>query len=150
MRQAAPLAVLAQSKAELNGVMNSLKASQHSRNEMLAQVRHLIDYNRRIEKNGNRGCRDCIRAPNLLALNAAIEAARAGEQGGDLPWWQMKCASYPVLSSQTGKNMSSKVDIIKQCHYQRIKSSLKDNSDNDSKSVRRIGSYHTAGHGQIS
>jgi len=127
------LAVLAQSKTELNGVMNSLKASQHSRNEMLAQVRQLTAYTEELRKMAAEVAEIASRT-NLLALNAAIEAARAGEAGRGFAVVADEVRKLSSLSSQTGQNMSSKVDIINNA----INSVLKvaeDNSDNDTKSV---------------
>lgn len=105
------LAVLDQSRAELAGVINSLKASQHSRNEMLGQVRGLTQYTGELRAMATEVAEIASRT-NLLALNAAIEAARAGEAGRGFAVVADEVRKLSSLSSETGKNMSNKVDII--------------------------------------
>lgn len=127
------LAVLEQSRAELNSVIDSLKASQQSRNEMLAQVRHLTDYTSELRKMATEVAEIASRT-NLLALNAAIEAARAGEAGRGFAVVADEVRKLSSLSSDTGKNMSNKVDIINNAIASVFKIA-EDNSDKDSKSV---------------
>jgi len=49
---------------------------------------------------------------NLLALNAAIEAARAGESGRGFAVVAGEVRNLSSLSSNTGKKMSDKVQVI--------------------------------------
>ena len=105
------LSVLGQSRVELNSVIDSLKASQRSRNEMLLQIRKLTDYTGELRTMATEVAEIASRT-NLLALNAAIEAARAGEAGRGFAVVADEVRKLSSLSSDTGKNMSNKVDII--------------------------------------
>ena len=104
-------AVLAQSKTELMGVLDSLKAAQQSRNEMLAQVRSLTSYTDELRTMAAEVAAIASQT-NLLALNAAIEAARAGEAGRGFAVVADEVRKLSTLSSDTGKKMSEKVGII--------------------------------------
>ena len=74
------LEVLARSDSELSQVINSLKATQTSRDQTLAQVRSLTAYTGELRTMAADVAAIAAQT-NLLALNAAIEAARAGEAG---------------------------------------------------------------------
>ena len=104
-------AVLAQSKTELMGVLDSLKAAQQSRNEMLVQVRSLTGYTDELKTMAAEVAAIASQT-NLLALNAAIEAARAGETGRGFAVVADEVRKLSTLSSDTGKKMSEKVGII--------------------------------------
>jgi methyl-accepting chemotaxis protein len=127
------LAVLDQSRAELTGVIDSLKASQHSRNEMLAQVRGLTQYTGELRAMAAEVAEIASRT-NLLALNAAIEAARAGEAGRGFAVVADEVRKLSSLSSETGKNMSGKVDVINHAISSVFKIA-ENTSDQDLKSV---------------
>jgi len=127
------LAVLDQSRAELLSVIDSLKASQHSRNEMLAQVRGLTQYTGELRAMATEVAEIASRT-NLLALNAAIEAARAGEAGRGFAVVADEVRKLSSLSSDTGKNMSGKVDIINNAISSVFKIA-ENTSDQDLKSV---------------
>ncbi|MCD7078691.1 chemotaxis protein, partial [Pseudomonas sp. MAFF 311095] len=71
------LEVLARSDSELSQVINSLKATQISRDQTLAQVRSLTAYTGELRTMAADVAAIAAQT-NLLALNAAIEAARAG------------------------------------------------------------------------
>ena len=105
------LAVLAQSDDELLQVIDSLKATQHSRDEMLAQVNHLTDYTGELRAMAADVAAIAAQT-NLLALNAAIEAARAGEAGRGFAVVADAVRTLSSQSSETGQKMSAKVDII--------------------------------------
>jgi methyl-accepting chemotaxis protein len=127
------LAVLDQSRTELTGVIDSLKASQHSRKEMLAQVRGLTQYTGELRAMATEVAEIASRT-NLLALNAAIEAARAGEAGRGFAVVADEVRKLSSLSSDTGKNMSGKVDIINNAISSVFKIA-ESTSDQDLKSV---------------
>lgn len=74
------LKVLSQSDSELSQVIDSLKATQASRDQTLSQVRSLTAYTGELRTMAADVAAIAAQT-NLLALNAAIEAARAGEAG---------------------------------------------------------------------
>lgn len=109
--QGGALVVLAQSESELTRVVNSLKATQLSRDQMLEQVRGLTGYTGELLSMAKEVAAIAAQT-NLLALNAAIEAARAGEAGRGFAVVADAVRSLSSLSSDTGKKMSATVDII--------------------------------------
>jgi methyl-accepting chemotaxis protein len=109
--QGGALGVLAQSERDLTEVIGSLKATQCSRNEMLAQVRGLTDYIGELQSMATEVATIAAQT-NLLALNAAIEAARAGEAGRGFAVVADAVRTLSGQSSETGKKMSATVNII--------------------------------------
>ena len=105
------LIVLTQSESELSRVIDSLKTTQLSRDEMLAQVRGLTDYTCQLRTMASEVAAIAAQT-NLLALNAAIEAARAGEAGRGFAVVADAVRTLSSLSSETGQKMSATVDII--------------------------------------
>ncbi len=104
-------AVLTQSRTELMGVLETLKAAQQSRNAMLESVRSLTSYTDELRTMAAEVAAIASQT-NLLALNAAIEAARAGETGRGFAVVADEVRKLSTLSSDTGKKMSEKVGII--------------------------------------
>ena len=102
---------LAQSHGALAEVVDSLRISQHSRDEMLQAVRHLTDYTGELRQMAADVAAIAAQT-NLLALNAAIEAARAGEAGRGFAVVADAVRSLSSQSSETGQKMSAKVDVI--------------------------------------
>lgn len=109
--QGGALVVLAQSESDLTRVIDSLKLTRLSRDEMLAQVRGLTDYTVQLRSMASEVAAIAAQT-NLLALNAAIEAARAGETGRGFAVVADAVRTLSSLSSETGKKMSATVDII--------------------------------------
>ncbi|WP_259647838.1 methyl-accepting chemotaxis protein, partial [Pseudomonas amygdali] len=70
----------------------------------------------------------------LLALNAAIEAARAGEAGRGFAVVADAVRSLSSKSSETGQQMSAKVDIINNAITQLVQAASS-GADQDSHSV---------------
>jgi methyl-accepting chemotaxis protein len=105
------LAVLAQSEIELTQVIDSLKATQLSRDNVLAQVLSLTDYTGELRSMASEVAAIAAQT-NLLALNAAIEAARAGEAGRGFAVVADSVRTLSSQSSETGKKMSATVDVI--------------------------------------
>lgn len=134
------LEVLAQSDAELTHVIDTLRATQHTRDEMLAQVCSLTDYTGELRTMAADVAAIAAQT-NLLALNAAIEAARAGEAGRGFAVVADAVRTLSSQSSQTGQKMSAKVDIINSAITQLVEvaaSSAKHDSGSVSESEASI------------
>jgi len=128
-----PLEALARSDSELSQVINSLKATQSSRDQTLAQVRSLTAYTGELRTMAADVAAIAAQT-NLLALNAAIEAARAGEAGRGFAVVADAVRSLSSKSSETGQQMSAKVDIINNAITQLVHAASS-NADQDSHSV---------------
>ena len=127
------LKVLAQSDSELSQVIDSMKATQASRDETLTQVRSLTAYTGELRTMAADVAAIAAQT-NLLALNAAIEAARAGEAGRGFAVVADAVRSLSSKSSETGQQMSAKVDIINNAITQLVQAASS-GADQDSHSV---------------
>ncbi|MEE5122201.1 methyl-accepting chemotaxis protein [Pseudomonas alliivorans] len=127
------LKVLAQSDSELSQVIDSLKATQASRDQTLTQVRGLTAYTGELRTMAADVAAIAAQT-NLLALNAAIEAARAGEAGRGFAVVADAVRSLSSKSSETGQQMSAKVDIINNAITQLVEAASS-GADQDSHSV---------------
>ncbi|MDZ5604344.1 methyl-accepting chemotaxis protein [Pseudomonas sp. RP23018S] len=127
------LDVLARSDSELSQVIDSLKATQTSRDQTLAQVRSLTAYTGELRTMAADVAAIAAQT-NLLALNAAIEAARAGEAGRGFAVVADAVRSLSSKSSETGQQMSAKVDIINNAITQLVQAASS-SADQDSHSV---------------
>ena len=127
------LEVLARSDSELSQVIDSLKATQTSRDQTLAQVRSLTAYTGELRTMAADVAAIAAQT-NLLALNAAIEAARAGEAGRGFAVVADAVRSLSSKSSETGQQMSAKVDIINNAITQLVQAASS-SADQDSHSV---------------
>ena len=126
--------VLHHSERELATVVKYLKSALVSRSEMLAAVRGLTSYNEEL-KNMAAGVAAIASQTNLLALNAAIEAARAGEAGRGFAVVADEVRKLSSLSSETGKRMADKVEIINAA-IQSVSSAAESAAAHDQEAVR--------------
>nr|WP_256577771.1 MULTISPECIES: methyl-accepting chemotaxis protein [unclassified Pseudomonas] len=124
---------LADSQRSLNQVVDSLRVSQQSRDQMLAAVRNLTDYTGELRHMAAEVAAIAAQT-NLLALNAAIEAARAGEAGRGFAVVADAVRSLSSESSETGQKMSAKVDVINSA-IQRLVEVAGDSNDKSNDSV---------------
>ena len=105
------VALVAQSEASLNTVVDSLRATQQGRTAMLEEVRALTRYTEELKRMAAEVAAIAGQT-NLLALNAAIEAARAGASGRGFAVVADEVRKLSTLSSNTGKHMADKVNVI--------------------------------------
>ncbi|UUQ64946.1 methyl-accepting chemotaxis protein [Pseudomonas fuscovaginae UPB0736] len=127
------LKVLARSDSELSQVIDSLKATQTSRDQILGQVRGLTAYTGELRTMAADVAAIAAQT-NLLALNAAIEAARAGDAGRGFAVVADAVRTLSSKSSETGQQMSAKVDIINNAITQLVQAASS-SADQDSHSV---------------
>jgi methyl-accepting chemotaxis protein len=105
------VSVLSCSEADLVGVNRSMDAALRKRAEMVQDVRKLVVYTTELKGMAAEVAEVAART-NLLALNAAIEAARAGDTGRGFAVVADEVRKLSTLSSDTGKKMSEKVNVI--------------------------------------
>jgi methyl-accepting chemotaxis protein len=129
------LSVIAQSQRDLAGVINSLKHTQQSRDDMLTQITGLTDYTDQLRAMATEVAA-IAQQTNLLALNAAIEAARAGEAGRGFAVVADAVRTLSSLSSETGQKMSSTVDIINTAISNVVKAASQ-SADADAQAVKQ-------------
>jgi methyl-accepting chemotaxis protein len=102
---------LSRSKADLAALVESIRQSQSSRNGILSEVRGLTQYTEELKAMAAEVATIASQT-NLLALNASIEAARAGEAGRGFAVVADEVRKLSTHSSDTGKKMAEKADII--------------------------------------
>ena len=125
--------VLSCSEADLLAVNRSMDAALSKRAEMVQDVRKLIVYTTELKEMAAEVAEVAART-NLLALNAAIEAARAGDSGRGFAVVADEVRKLSTLSSDTGKKMSEKVNLINSAITEVIGAAEKF-SEEDSRSV---------------
>jgi methyl-accepting chemotaxis protein len=100
-----------QSEKTLHDVVGALRSTQSSRSAMLQEIRTLTNYTEELKRMASEVAAIAGQT-NLLALNAAIEAARAGAAGRGFAVVADEVRKLSTLSSDTGKSMSDKVNVI--------------------------------------
>tara|TARA_R110000851_G_scaffold3048_4_gene12337 strand:+ start:4732 stop:5919 length:1188 start_codon:yes stop_codon:yes gene_type:complete len=103
--------VMSQSETQLNSLNSNFQLILSSKIELLSEVTQLQIFTDQLQSMATdvQGIAD---QTNLLALNAAIEAARAGENGRGFAVVASEVRSLSQRSSDTGKQMTGKVDSI--------------------------------------
>jgi len=105
------VAGLTASATDLHRLVDALKAAQHSRHAVLAEVGNLTRYTDELHQMATQVA-EIASQTNLLALNAAIEAARAGAAGRGFAVVADEVRQLSNLSRETGRKISEKVDVI--------------------------------------
>lgn len=124
------VSVFEQSELVIQGVLTSLNSTQAGRKAMLDEVRILTNYTEQLQQMASEVA-NIAGQTNLLALNAAIEAARAGESGRGFAVVASEVRKLSSLSSETGKNMTEKVDEINDAISRTFKTAEKATADDD-------------------
>jgi methyl-accepting chemotaxis protein len=99
------------SRGDLALVIDSLRAIQQSRNELVGQIRVLTDYTAELHKMATEVDQIGFRT-NILSLNAAIEAAHAGESGKGFAVVATEVRALSNAARDTGKQITRKVGLI--------------------------------------
>lgn len=105
------VSVLSHSETDLIAVNRSMDAALRERAAMVQDVRELVAYTVDLKKMAS-DVGEIASQTNLLALNAAIEAARAGESGRGFAVVADEVRKLSTLSSDTGKKIYEKVNVI--------------------------------------
>lgn len=99
------------SENSLQGVVQSLHQTMENRDELLHQIRGLLQYMDALQQMAS-DVASIAGQTNLLALNAAIEAARAGEAGRGFSIVADEVRSLSTKSGQTGQRITDTVQTI--------------------------------------
>jgi len=99
------------SKSDLAEVVDALRAIQHSRNQLGAQIRGLVAYTDELHKMAAEVDLIGFRT-NMLSLNAAIEAAHAGESGKGFAVVAQEVRSLSNAARDMSKQITKKVGLI--------------------------------------
>jgi methyl-accepting chemotaxis protein len=109
--QAGVLAMVSANTADLYCLIETLKATQNSRNAMLAEVEGLARYTHALHSMA-RQVSSVATQTNLLALNAKIEAARAGDAGRGFAVVADEVRQLSTFSQKTAEQISEQVAML--------------------------------------
>ncbi len=132
-------ALLAQSEAQLRGLLDRFQGFVRSRDEVLGSVRSLSDASNSLRDMAEDVAK-LARQTNLLSINAAIEAARAGPSGRGFAVVAAEVRRLSAESGDTGRRIGEQVDGF----ADRMKSALQKAADSTARDTEAIhDSEHT-------
>jgi len=102
------LAAISRSEADLQGVTQTLKTLQLTKDAILQEVQAYAED----LKEMSREVQDIALQVRLLSFNAAIESARAGESGRSFAVVAAEMRGLSGRSAETGARMTKKVELI--------------------------------------
>jgi len=105
------VALLTESKQDLNSILVSLRSALQMKESLLQQVAELSRFTGDLQKMA-KDVGDIAKQTNLLALNAAIEAARAGDVGRGFAVVADEVRKLSALSGETGKKIGETVATV--------------------------------------
>ncbi|AFL75932.1 methyl-accepting chemotaxis protein [Thiocystis violascens] len=111
------LAMLSDSRRELDQVVVALRAAAKAKEALLTQIQDLSAFTSDLQAMAAAVAKIAGQT-NLLALNAAIEAARAGTAGRGFAIVAQEVRNLSGLSGETGRNISDRVRAINQAILQ--------------------------------
>lgn len=100
------------SQADLSDAVSALRETQHSRQQMLGELRQLKTFTTELQDMAAEVV-SIADHTNLLALNAGIESARAGEAGKGFSVVATEIRGLSLRSRETATQMTDKVMAIK-------------------------------------
>ena len=105
------VALLNESKTELNSIVASLRAALDEKEKLLHEIGELANLTDELKKMAD-SVGVIAGQTNLLALNAAIEAARAGQAGRGFAVVADEVRALSSLSGDTGKRIGDTVAAV--------------------------------------
>lgn len=103
--------LLNRSQAELDTIVEGLRAALVSKDALLEQVTALSKFTGELSRMA-KDVGDIAKQTNLVALNAAIEAARAGDVGRGFAVVAHEVRKLSTLSGETGKKIGDTIDMV--------------------------------------
>ncbi|WP_295538080.1 methyl-accepting chemotaxis protein [uncultured Pseudacidovorax sp.] len=110
-QDAAAAAVYANSEAQLQQLVSSLRDAMHGKAEMLAKIEDLQRFVGELQEMAE-GVSRIAQQTNLLAINATIEAAHAGERGRGFAQVAQEVRALSKMSGETGQEIGRKIGLI--------------------------------------
>ena len=129
------VALFNESQTKLNSIVVALQTVMEMQSHLMQEVINLSHFNEDLKKMAGE-VRGIANQTNLVALNAAIEAARAGEAGRAFTVVAGEVRRLSVLSGDTGKRISDKIEQVNNAIANTMKMSQK-NTEEDAEMLAK-------------